>query len=61
MAEVQKPTLNLMEKCLWFTTDLYKNPFKRQFIKNAVLFSIGVWLAREFSNIDIVGPAVPAA
>ncbi|XP_077862591.1 mitochondrial import receptor subunit TOM6 homolog [Saccoglossus kowalevskii] len=39
--------------------DLYKNPTKRAFIRNLLLFGCGIWLAREFADIDVMAPAQP--
>ncbi|XP_077988910.1 mitochondrial import receptor subunit TOM6 homolog [Glandiceps talaboti] len=41
--------------------DLYKNPTKRQFVRNLLLFGVGIWLAREFADVDVMGSPQPVA
>lgn len=36
----------------------YRDEFKRNTVKNLIIFGVGVWFAREFSSIELIAPAV---
>lgn len=35
---------------------LYKDQFAREFVRNLTIFGIGVWIAREFSGVEVMAP-----
>ena len=39
-----------------FVTSLYTDPSKWQLVKHSMIFLVGVMIAREFSDVDLMAP-----
>uniref|UniRef100_UPI00358DDC92 mitochondrial import receptor subunit TOM6 homolog n=1 Tax=Myxine glutinosa TaxID=7769 RepID=UPI00358DDC92 len=37
-----------------------KNDFRRNLLVNIALFTVGVWVARNLSDVDLLAPAPPS-